>query len=170
MTTDESASGGLPRNLTLESGNHRQPRPGDRLRRMAWMQLLTESEKDKLIIEDAVEKRFAQWASQDRAWATDLKRLRAEYRKLKERPADEPASASKAPFSCNNLLCHWTFQPPDDLVAGNYWTGKVQTDIRNGDNFSDWSCRVATAILQESFHGLHLVYVTQTCCYPDMVF
>lgn len=161
MTTDGSASGGLPRNLTLESGNHDQPRPRGLERRMTLMRRLFVGERDEFIRKDAVEKKFAQWASQDPAWARDLERLRAAYRELKGRRADGLASKSRAPFSCNSLLCHWTFKPPDALLTGNYCTEKAQTQIRDGDSFSDWSCRVASAILQDSFDGLHLVYVTQ---------
>ncbi|KAH6971103.1 hypothetical protein BKA56DRAFT_735852 [Ilyonectria sp. MPI-CAGE-AT-0026] len=160
MTTDGSASGGLPLNLTLESGNHDQPRPRV-LVRMGLMRPLAEGERDELIEEDAVEEKFAQWASQDPAWARDLNRLRAAYRQLKGRHADELASKSRAPFSCNSLLCHWTFKPPAALLTGDYCTGKTQTEIRSGDNFSNWSCRVASAILQDSFDGLHLVSLTE---------
>ncbi|KAF7551440.1 hypothetical protein G7Z17_g5026 [Cylindrodendrum hubeiense] len=164
------ASSALPRNPTLESGNHGQPHSGGRWRRMTWMQRIRDKENGQTV-EDAIEQSFERWVSQNEASSRGLKRLRAEYQRLKKRPAKyhrkddtgrhQSASVSRVVlFSCKDILCHWTFKPPSEDRDGKYITGKAQTEVRSDDSFSDWLCRLSSAIQEEDFYGLQLISLT----------
>ena len=170
MAANTSASNGLPRMPTLESGNRNRPRV------ISWMDRFR-SDEGSQSPDDEIEKQLKDQISQHqdlrkhqdwkvrseyRERREHLNYLWAKYGRLKKRPVKNSASTdSNSLSSYHRLFCHWTFEQRIENPGGINLARQKQIEIHEGDIFSDWACRIALAIQAQKFDGLQLVYVTQ---------
>ncbi|KAJ8129104.1 hypothetical protein O1611_g4525 [Lasiodiplodia mahajangana] len=116
------------------------------------------------VIPDAVEYLLARESSFEQASLLPTLRLIArEYNRIRERCArsfhqpdlferafgGDPSTSTKEIFSCDSLLCHWSFVSPadarvfrPDLNVDNGNNG-ARTRVEPNDTVSNWACRVA---------------------------
>jgi hypothetical protein len=95
-------------------------------------------------------------------WIRNSRFLRIDYKRLKDRPAErrratKNQSPGKLIYSCDQLMCHWHFKPPDASGRNSMTGSQAWTTISTQDSFSDWACRIFSDLQAPNLGGLRLM-------------
>ncbi|KAI0117913.1 hypothetical protein GGR51DRAFT_500527 [Nemania sp. FL0031] len=140
------------------------------------------------VLPDAVEDLLVRESNFEEASLVPTLRLIArEYKRIKERGAQavhQPSflertfgSGSSSDdndiFSCDSLLCHWSFNSPANDCAfrpdlGNNNNTKARTQVESNDTVSSWACRIANKLQSKNPNSLQLVTLVEEPSRDDL--